>query len=482
MDYQSFNLKPRIIAAIALLLVLPTQAIGQDQTDSNCTFIYGYDSEDGYQSPSVSDIYPIPIVCLTDEFTARKRPDVKNKDFESIVKRVLPDATFIWENPSSYGNGICSIRTECADLDNAISILSENDSVVNVGRMYIRKTYHDLMKEFPVSKVATFGFANEITFTCLSIETLDSAKSLFESMGLEITNMYHAYFGTVKIQKSMDVIAVANRLHESGYFLLATPTKIVRYKEMDVPPIDISTLPYFYDYGGNKVYWYLLSDRFLIRKSPSIDKTRMESIIKDYVEESDIIWDNDSICTVVINPEQVENAMNALSKEDAVLRVSNKYFRKGTYELVLGQGYKNPPSFGLDGKLNLSFKEDITEQEKNNLINGNNLHLVLGDTILNYWEYELPDTADVLAVCNSIYKTGLVRYCYPNTTYVATFMFYGPSSSSTTEVKAPTDLIEMTSIQYYNLLGRRIDEPSGLTIVVKRFSDGSVLTEKQIFK
>jgi hypothetical protein len=208
----------------------------------------------------------------------------------------------------------------------------------------------------------------------------------------------------------------------------------------------------------------------------------MESIIKDYVEGPDIIWDNDSICTVVINPEQIENAMNALSKEDAVLRVSNKYFYKGTYELVLGQGLKNPESFGLDGKINLSFTENISEQDKNNLINDYHLNLSRGYAERNYWEYELPDTSDVLAVCNSIYETGLVRYCDPNTTYVAKLMFYGPSSSSTTEVKAPTDLIEMTSIQYYNLLGRRIDEPSGLTIVVKRFSDGSVLSEKQIFK
>jgi len=479
---KGLDLKPRIIAAIALLLVLPTQAIGQDQTDSNCTFIYGYDSEDWQQSASADDIYPIQIVCLTDEFTARKRPDVKNEDFESIVKRVLPDAAFIWENPSATTKNICSIRTECADLDNAISILSENDSVVNVGRMYIRKTYHDLMKEFPVSKVATFGFADEITFTCLSIETLDSAKSLFESMGLEIANMYQAHFGTVKIQKGMDVIAVANQLHESGFFFLATPSKVIRFREMDVQPLDLSTLPYYYDYYGNKVYWYVLSDRILIRKSPSIDKNQMESIIKDYVEGPDIIWDNDSICTVVINPEQIENAMNALSKEDAVLRVSNKYFYKGTYELVLGQGLKNPESFGLDGKINLSFTENISEQDKNNLINDYHLNLSRGYAERNYWEYELPDTSDVLAVCNSIYETGLVRYCDPNTTYVAKLMFYGPSSSSTTEVKAPTDLIEMTSIQYYNLLGRRIDEPSGLTIVVKRFSDGSVLSEKQIFK
>ena len=34
---------------------------------------------------------------------------------------------------------------------------------------------------------------------------------------------------------------------------------------------------------------------------------------------------------------------------------------------------------------------------------------------------------------------------------------------------------------YYDLLGRRMNSPSGLTIVVTRFSDGSVRTEKKLF-
>jgi hypothetical protein len=472
------DLRLRVVITLLLLLGLPIWAAGQDQISSESHYIYGYDSEDWQQSASADDIYPIQIVCLTDEFTARKRPDVNNEDFESIVKRVLPDAAFIWENPSATTKNICSIRTECADLDNAISILSENDSVMNVGRMYIRKTYHDLMKEFPVSKVATFGFADEITFTCLNNETFESAKSLFESMGLEIANMYRANFGTVKIQKGMNVIAVANQLHESGFFFLATPSKVLRFREMDVQPLDLSTLPYYYDYYGNKVYWYVLSDRILIRKSPSIDKNQMESIIKDYVEGPDIIWDNDSICTVVINPEQIENAMNALSKENAVLRVSNKYFSKGTYELVLGQGLKNPDSFGLDGKLSLYFKEDISQDDRDGLVRDYNLHLVADGRFSS--EYEVPDSLDVLEVCRSIFETGLVEYCEPNTTYIAKLIFFNPSSS-TTGVEPIEDVTELKT-EYYNLLGRRMEEPSGLTIKVTHYSNGTIRSEKQLFE
>lgn len=35
--------------------------------------------------------------------------------------------------------------------------------------------------------------------------------------------------------------------------------------------------------------------------------------------------------------------------------------------------------------------------------------------------------------------------------------------------------------EYYDMLGRRVDTPSGLTIVVTRYSDGTVSTEKKLF-
>ena len=35
---------------------------------------------------------------------------------------------------------------------------------------------------------------------------------------------------------------------------------------------------------------------------------------------------------------------------------------------------------------------------------------------------------------------------------------------------------------YYNLAGQRTDTPSGLTIVVTRYSDGSVRREKKLFR
>ena len=457
-----------------LLLGLPIWAAGQDQISSESHYIYGYDADDLYSSYKASDIYPVEICFLDDEFTVKKRSDVSKTELESMVTRILPDAQFTW-----YDNAgdICTVMSENDDLDSIIDILLENDTVLFSEKMWIRKAYLDLMSWYPVNEVATFGFTGEISFSCLSDEDMSMANSLFDSMGLEITYLVHKHKGYVKIQKGMDIINVANQLHESGYFLIASPNKYYHLRTMNVQTVDKESLPYYYFYNS-KAYLYLLPDRFMVEKEASTDKTAMESLIMKYVAEADIIWDNDSMCTVITFPDLVENAMNALSQEKAVQRLSQKYFSVDNYEGRLEYGTKNPDSFALDGKLSLYFKEDISQDDRDGLVRDYNLHLV-SDGIFGS-AYEISYNLDILEVCRNIYETGLVEYCVPNTTYIAKCYFFN-SSSSTTGVEPIEDVTEVKT-EYYNLLGRRMEEPSGLTIKVTHYSNGTIRSEKQLFE
>lgn len=467
------DLRLRVVITLLLLLGLPIWAAGQDQISSETFFIYGYDADSRLFAPSANDIYPIEICFLEDEFTARKRSDVSKTEFESLVTRILPDALLSWYNQSD----LCSVMSENDNLDSVIDILLENDTVLFAQKMITRKVYMDLMNLYPVTEVATFGFTGEISFSCLSDEDMSMANSLFDSMGLEITYLEHKHKGYVKIQKGMDIIDVANQLQESGCFLLATPSKLFRFRTLNVQKVDKETLPYYYCSNG-KVYWYLIPDRFMVKKDASTDKNTMESLIHKYVAESDVIWDNDSMCTVITYPEWVENAMCALSQEKTVQRLSQKFFNVDDYELQLKEGLKNPDSFGLDGKLSLYFKEDISQDDRDGLVRDYNLHLVADGRFSS--EYEVPDSLDVLEVCRSIFETGLVEYCDPNTTYIAKCIFFN-SSSSTTVVEPIEDVTEVKT-EYYNLLGRRMEEPSGLTIKVTHYSNGTIRSEKQLFE
>ena len=468
------DLRLRVVITLLLLLELPIWAAGQDQKSSVTRFIYDYDADSWYYTPKASDIYPLEICFLEDEFTVRKRSDVSITELESLVTRVLPDAQFSWNNEP---NDVCLVMSENNDLDNIIDILLENDTVLFAQKMWIRKVYLDLMSWYPVNEVATFGFTGEISFICLSDEDANKAYSLFESMGLEISYQSDNRSGYVMIQKGMDVINIANLLHESGYFLIASPNKYYHLRTMNVQTVDKESLPYYYFYNS-KAYLYLLPDRFMVEKEASTDKTAMESLIMKYVAEADIIWDNDSMCTVITFPDLVENAMNALSQEKAVQRLSQKYCSVDNYEGRLEYGTKNLDSFALDGKLSLYFKEDISQDDRDGLVRDYNLHLV-SDGILGS-EYEISYNLDILEVCRNIYETGLVEYCVPNTTYIAKCYFFN-SSSSTTGVEPIEDVTEVKT-EYYNLLGRRMEEPSGLTIKVTHYSNGTIRSEKKLFE
>ena len=468
------DLRLRVVITLLLLLGLPILAAGQDQISSETFFIYGYDADSRPFFPTASDIYPIEICFLEDEFTVRKNSDVSKTELESLVTRLLPDAQFEWYSQAA---DVCSVISENEELDNVIDILLENDTVLFAQKMWLRKVYMDLMSLYPVSEVATYGFDGEIWFSCQSDENANMAYSLFESIGLEISYQSDNRSGYVMIQKGMDVINIANLLHESGYFLIATPNKLYRVREMTVQTVDKESLPYYYDYNS-KAYLYLLPDRFMVEKDALTDKIAVETIIKNHLAEADIIWDNDSMCTVITFPDLVENAMYALSQEKSVQRLSRKYFRVGIYEETLKLGDKNPDSFGLDGKLLLSFKENISKDDKDGVIRDYNLHLVASGR--SYGKYEVPDSLDVLEVCRSIFETGLVEYCEPNTTYIAKCIFFN-SSSSTTGVEPIKDVTEVKT-EYYNLLGRRMEEPSGLTIKVTHYSNGTIRSEKQLFE
>lgn len=463
------------VMALSLLFVLPTMVIGQNQTVSDYPFIYGYDADIPYYSPSQNDIYPIQLYPISNEFTVRKKSGIQKDDIETLIKQHLTDAQIEWYyDQISQEYDVCSVVTERTDLDNTIGILLNNNTVLFASRKYTRKAYKDLMDMWPVSEVATYGFTGAVAFTYLNNDIVESADALIESMGLEIVYRYNKQ-GSAVLTRPMDIFAVANQLQESGYFLLATPGMIKKSKMVTIQPIDYSTLPWFYNTNGNKTYCYELPDRFLLKKDSTVTKAVLESLISSYVQESEIIWNNKDICTIITSPEKVETALNGLMTENSVLRVSHSYFNKGSYELALKRGTSIPSSFEFDGKVSISFKENITETEKADLIRNYGLNLSLEKEDINYLEYEVPKAADVLDVSKSIFETGLVRYCIPCTTNEPKVILW----NQTMVIDSKVSEIET---KYYDLQGHSINKPSGLTIVVTRYSDGSVHTEKLLYR
>ena len=180
-------------------------------------------------------------------------------------------------------------------------------------------------------------------------------------------------------------------------------------------------------------------------------------------------------------PDVAVTAMEALKKIDDVKWVSEQYLDNMFYVHCLKYSEKMT-YWGLDGKLTLVFKDNVTDAVRNRITNDYNLSLVSTQTENDIVRlvFELPKSKDVVSVCKSIYETGYVQYAVPNIIKEREISVLPLNSGSETNGIEKTE-VSKTSEFFYDLLGRRMNSPSGLTIVVTRYTDGSVRTEKKLF-
>ena len=499
-------LKLKLVLVIALL-ALPVLAFGQIQVGTDTTFIYAYNQDYtgnpalNLRSPDVID--SIVFYSLKTDLFIRKSVNADRSIVESIVKTYLPDAQFKWNSSTSWTALNCRITTECVDLDDALTELRSKDEITSVSYAYIRKDYKDLLDMYPfVDEVTIYGFTDYIEITYLSEATKQNAIDLIESMGLifEKPDEHISPWENVTIPKSKDLLTVISQLNESGYFQLVTPILCRDIKELEVQQIYHSNIPFYYNkQTWENEYLYPTPNGFAIRKSPETDKGQLESIIKTYaVNNCKIIWVNADYCMVKTDEKYANTARTAMMNLNEVLWVSELYLDEVHYSRCLSSGWQaRPTNWGLDGRLFVSFKEGLSETVKNDIIDEYNLSFVAIDSIKNYiftdnggyyitYNYysifELPKMTDVLSVCRNIYESGNAQYVIPNIIKEKDESIAILVNGTTTSVKKGTgEVIEQTGIQYYNLLGQRIDTPSGFTIVVTRYSDGTVRTEKKLF-
>ena len=464
-------------ALVAIMLTSTSYVTGQVLDDSDYPYICGYDEPYSGYSPRPWDFYPIQLYPILDRITIRKVPEMQEEELETLVKTYLPDAVFDWK---TYVDNVCMVINESDISDDVIDGLLKEDAITFLYRTYTRKTYMDLMEIYPVKEISVYGFVGRIHFSYRDIDIIEKADSLINSKGLVFV-----YDRVVTVSKNMDIIAVANEIYESEYFYESSPIRAYgTTKILNTQPIDKSTLPFYYNNSGNNQYLYELYDRFMVRKSSTMSKSALESVIKGQLEKSEIIWENDSICTVLTIKEEVEGAMEAIQQKDGVLRVSHEYFDVEEYEDCLKKGVKNPYVFGLTGEITTSFKDNITETDKTKIINDYNLRLVKerkNGNEYDYYCFEVPKTSDILTVSKRIFETGMVKYSVPITTLNIP-PHHNSTGGSTTIVKEAFSDNKETGTLYYNISGKRIDTPAGLTIVVTRYSDGTVRTEKRLFR
>ncbi len=464
--------------ALAIITIIPSLLKGQDLLSSivNNDNLYIYS-----QSYSSSELYgskgPIGQVFLStvsDELIIKKKTDVPQFNVAEAILNYLPSAQVSW---IKNHDDVCIVVADKNAIETSIGNLMLNDDIISIRPGYIRRVYIDLMKLYPVCQVATYGFDDQI-YVEIKSEFSDEAQTLITSLGFrtELTPDSNPLTQFIYVSKESDIITIANTLYESGYFVSSRPSSHIVVRDIDEVPFDKTNLDFYYKLDGSKQYLYKSPGRFIIKKDKNTNKAVIESVISKYLVSPSYVWETDNLCKFDIDESLVDDAINGISKEESVMYVSRSYLIPSEYEQTLVEGTDYPKDFNYDEIISIRFIDGVSEAIKDSLKNALNLRTIEENAVFYSWAAIKTD--NTLIICKELYESGYIEWATPN--WVTGFKIIWSYSGPETTIRKTTKT-SITGVLYFDLSGRPVNEPSGLTIVVKRYSDGTIRTEKRLF-
>lgn len=252
---------------------------------------------------------------------------------------------------------------------------------------------------------------------------------------------------------------------------------------------------YCLKYGPSKVeYFVKAKNRLFVEKDSTISQDYITSLLNRLTDSNiEISWisqtsPRNNLCRVVYEDSLIDNLITELIKDDAIITARRIYITRSTYEYVL-----NHPE--VEENVNPFLKYPYSQRHETFFFNNivcfpetqiapaiiDSICSALCLSIKHDENYDVPPyvfvssskSFDIFEVSNKLYDTGYFLYVHPD--QFMPYYVYGQTIISPSSSEAHDE-------SYYNLSGEVKDSPSGLTIVVTRYSDGSVKTEKKLFK
>lgn len=225
--------------------------------------------------------------------------------------------------------------------------------------------------------------------------------------------------------------------------------------------------------------YVVVPNRFFIKKNNDVTQDYIISLLNKYIDGSFQIGWSDDICKIDVDDALIDNAVSELLKEDSVQMARRIYSNRSDYEHYLKYGrpsLENIEVYIFNG-ITYGIRNGYNQNDMDSIANfyalTNNPNQYAPDEM---GMFIIPKTTDIFDLARRLNDTGCFSYISldmymkiinPNTTT------FNISSKSISKVKETV---------YYNLSGKQIDSPSGLTIVVTRYTDGTIRTEKKLLR
>ena len=483
------SLKSIKAVATVLLLTLPMLAFGQNQSDS----VVYIDQGDPI-FPMITYYHAIP-----GRFFIQKSDDVSQEYIISLLDQ-LTDATFqySWHSTKDMKDCYCRVIIDDALIDHLIDELLKDDSVLVARRIYVNKGIYDKYLTFlqhtdvdhaDYFKVPNLNNKETVFFNEIRCDPYNfnpdivPQDSICNNIGVTLSPWSRSF--VAHVPKNADVFEVALQLLNTGYFVGVSINGAMPFAGKifdDIYGAKINRSDHFFQYNKSyndgKLYYHEIQGRFFVEKNDSVTHDYINELLDNAIDgdfESEWLWDD--ICRVIVNEELIDNIIDVLLKDDGIKTARRIYVSRNDYcnylfypDLEQGERYL------LNIVICYSIKED--NQALLDSIS-NSLDLTYSTGKYSSATFNIPKHADIFEAAQKIFETGGFGSAEIYVQIPPKIAHWG---GDTYVSQANEDEAIIEKVSYYNMLGRCVETPSGLTIVVTRYSDGSVHTEKKLFR
>ena len=226
--------------------------------------------------------------------------------------------------------------------------------------------------------------------------------------------------------------------------------------------------------------YVVIPDRFFVKKSTDVTQDYLISFFEDEFNGNYQIegWVGDDICKVIVDDSLIDPAVAKLLNNNSILVARRIYAERVSYEQYLnGDPIKldeiemcifNEIAYGIRNGYSQNQMDSIADVY--GLVNTPNPYNSKKEGM-----FGLSKTTDIFEMSRTLYEIGCFTYIQPNM-YMQVVLH--DSTLAEEKEKQPVQVLET---KYYNITGQTTDSPSGLILVVTRYSDGTVSTEKKLF-
>jgi len=384
---------------------------------------------------------------------------------------------------NEYKNCICIPKDSVGIRDRIlanISILDKiNDNAFNIYVIHVTDyqvlTSMDFWEEDSKSIITT-----QCYFTDKGIETFtdpyiivglkkEQDRSILESyselFGFNIVRndplMPLYYILAITPECKMNALECANKLYETGQFASSEPDLCTKIRKTN------SQTAYYY-YQGEKINLTLNENKtclFVPKDSVGISQRVLATL-----EPLDVINDDEYVIYVINDEDYQELSITDPWDDDSRSVITTQcYFTEKGNEV-----YSSPYIIlGLKKEQDSCILESYSEQY--------GFKIVRNEPLMPLY-YILSITPickmNTLECANKLYETGLFASSEPDLMSAINKSNGGtPTLVDETEKRS----VQVLETKYYNITGQTTDSPSGLILVVTRYSDGTVSTDKKLF-